>query len=514
MPTRTKPRVAVIGAGLGGVAMAVRLKKAGLTEFTVFEASGGPGGVWWANTYPGCEVDVESAAYSYSFMRHDWSRTHAGQAEVQRYVESVLDAFGIRDHFRFNTAVTSATWDEARCLYRVDLAGSETAEFEVVISALGLLSNPRIPDWPGLDEFDGPVFHTSRFDHGVALAGKRVAIVGTGSTACQLGPAIAPIVGHLEVYQREPGWVMPKGARDLTDEERARLRTSTLARRRARFRSFRTAYKNLKGFQADSEQQKIIQGYGRHMLKKKVPDTDVRAALTPSYAWGCKRPIVADGYHEMFSRDNVTLVPRAVTAVTSTGIVTADGDERPADVLVLATGFQSTNFLGTMRVTGVDGKSLGEHWAGEPSAFLGMTVPGFPNLFMMYGPNTNGGWSVIVQLERQAGAIVRALRSTRRWGRVCVDTRPSVATRYDRWLQARVSSHLSAQSSGCTNYYTVGTGRNVTQWPGSHTLYLLVTRLLAPLGWIRRRPRPSAVALPERGASAAPDLATTERVLP
>lgn len=483
MSDRRRPRVAIIGAGLGGVAMAVQLERAGLTDFVVLEAAAGPGGVWWANTYPGCEVDVESHAYSYSFMPYAWSRTHARQAEVQRYVEAVIDRFDIRDRFRFNCTVEKAVWDTRAGSYTVTLADGQTSTYDVVITALGLLSNPRMPDWPGLQEFSGPVFHTSRYDHGVDLTGKRVAVVGTGSTACQLAPTIAPTVAHLDLYQREPGWVMPKGARDFEPQEQQRFGQSTLARRRARFDSFQVARKNLKGFRADSDHQEKVRGYGLYCLKK-VHDTDTRKALTPSYAWGCKRPILADGYYEMFNRDNVSLIPSPVATVTATGLIDATGTERPADALILATGFQATNFLGTIDVVGEHGRRLADCWAGEPAAFLGITVPDFPNLFMMYGPNTNGGWSVIVQLERQASAIARGIKKI--WKRKTpsvIVTRSELAQRYDRLVQRLVTRRLSVLSTGCSNYYTSASGKNVTQWPGTHTEYMIATRLLAPLGW-------------------------------
>jgi cation diffusion facilitator CzcD-associated flavoprotein CzcO len=493
MTKKNPPRVAIVGAGLGGIAMAVNLKRAGITSFTVFDKLDGPGGVWWANTYPGCEVDVESHAYSFSFMPYDWSRSHAGQPELRQYAQDVLDKFALGENFRFGACVTRAQWDEARAGYTITLDDGEELEFDVLISATGLLSDPRIPSWPGMAGFTGPIFHTSRYEHQHDLTGRRVAVVGTGSTACQLAPALAASVGHLDVYQREPGWIMPKKVKDFDDGERQRFRTSMLARRRERLKAFRAARQNIEAFQVDSDRQKMLQQFGLHNLKKSVADPVVRDALTPRYAWGCKRPILANGFYKIFNRENVTLVPHSVTRVTETGLVDDAGAERPADVIILATGYCATNFLGTIDVTGPGGRRLADHWNGEPTAFLGITVPEYPNLFIMFGPNTNGGWSVIAQLERQAEVIARAVRGLR-GGREVIETRAGLATRYDRWVQKRIATELSVLGTGCTNYYVTPSGKNVTQWPGTHTRYLLVTRALAPFGWRKRSVRAKSSA--------------------
>lgn len=479
-------RVAVVGAGLGGIAAAVKLKRAGVEDFTVFEKAAGPGGVWWQNTYPGCEVDVPSFAYSYSFMPHDWSGTHAKQPELRDYAAAVIERFGVDGHFRFGQEVLGAIWDEQRSVYTVrvaDPAGIETVcEFEVLVSAVGMLSNPRLPDWPGLEDFEGPVFHTSRFDHDVDLTGKRVALVGTGSTACQLGPAIAPKVGQLDLYQREPGHVLPKKAREFDPELRARYRRSPLRRRVERFKTFRAARATADALAVGTENNARIDGYFTYHLAKAVKDPVTRAALTPDYPYGCKRPIFASSYYPMFNRDNVTLVPHAVTEVAPDGLLDDTGTKRPADVLILSTGFHASDYLATLRVTGRDGVELRDYWDGEPWAFLGMTVPGFPNLVMLYGPNTNGGYSVITQLEIQADALVRLVRRLRR-GRVkAIDTRPGFARRVDGYVQEQIGRRMSTATAGCRNYYHSATGKNVTQWPLSHTAYRLAVRFLTRWG--------------------------------
>ncbi len=477
-------RVAIVGAGLGGIAAAVKLTRAGFREVTVYEKAGGPGGVWWQNTYPGCEVDIPSHAYSFSFMRYDWSGTHARQPELQRYAEDVIDRFGIRDRFRFGVAVREAVWDGDR--YRLALSDGTEAEAELLVSAVGMLSDPKLPDWPGLDGFAGPVFHTSRFDHDVDLAGKRVALIGTGSSACQLGPAIAPVVGRLDVYQREPGHVLPKRYRAFDPRQRARFRRFPVLQRVERVKLFRMGRQTVGALRAGSEDNLRVERYFHRYLAKAVPDPQTRAALTPDYPYGCKRPIYASGWYPMFARDGVELVPRAVARVTPDGVVDTDGVHRSADVLILSTGFRAADYLATLPVRGAGGRTLAEVWAGEPWAFLGLTVPGFPNLVMMYGPNTNGGFSVMTQHEIQADAVVRIarrLRGRERRGRAAaLDTRPGPARRVDRWVQEQIAVTMSAAGAGCGNYYHAATGKNVTQWPRSHTFYRLAVRLLLRWG--------------------------------
>jgi len=479
-------RVGIIGAGLGGVACAVNLARAGLHDVEVFEQADGPGGVWWANTYPGCEVDVDSQVYSYSFLPHDWTRTHAGQEEVQRYVERVIDHFGVRDRIRFGVRVAEVCWDARSRTYRLGTSAGEAGPFDLVVSCVGMLSNPAVPAWPGLDGFGGPVFHTSSFDHSVDLRGARVALVGTGSTACQLAPRLAEVAAHLDVYQREAGYVLPKRARDFTLEERERYRRRPLARRVDRYRLWHAATKATRAFTVDSPEQERIRAYHARFLARTVEDPAVRAALTPAHPYGCKRPVFASDFYPLFNRPDVRLVPHAVERVTPGGLVAADGVERPADVIVLATGFQASRYLAGLEVRGPGGRTLHEVWGDEPAAFLGMTVAGFPNFAMTYGPNTNGGWSIVAQLERQSEVVVRMARRLARARRPAVlDTRPAVAAWYDRAVQRGLHRRRDASEAGCHTYFRAPTGKNVTQWPYSHLSYLAATKVLPPLGLTR-----------------------------
>lgn len=480
------PSVAIIGGGFGGIATAVNLARAGLTSFTIFEQSEGVGGTWWDNRYPGCAVDIPSHAYSFSFMPYDWTSTHAAQPELQRYAEDVVDRFGLRPHLRLSTKVEDVAWDGSR--YVVRTAAGERLPFDVVVSCVGLLNVPRYPDWPGRETFARPLFHTSRWEGEHDLAGKRVAVVGTGSTAAQVVPALAPIVGQLHVFQRQPGWIMPKGEREFTTRERERFTRYPLAQKLHRAQLFYLDQKRIKGFDAASKRQRLLRQAGLEYLERAIPDPELRALVTPDYPWGCKRVVYASDFYPALQRDNVELVPHAVERLTETGVVDATGVEREVDVLVLATGFQPVNFLASVAVRGEGGRELHDVWNGEAKAFLGITVPGFPNFFMVYGPNTNGGSSIIAQLERQAEFVARAVRRMARRD-VVVDTRRSAMDRYVRWVDAQIAKHASVTLAGCTNYFYAASGRNVTQWPLNHPWYYAVTKLLPRLGLVERRRR-------------------------
>jgi cation diffusion facilitator CzcD-associated flavoprotein CzcO len=490
--------IAIIGGGLGGVAAAVKFQKAGFRNFTIFEQSPGAGGVWHDNTYPGCEVDIQSHIYSYSFMSYDWTRTHATQPEIKRYIEDTIDAFDIRKNFRFSTRVEDVTWQEEKSAYSVRLAGGEVREFDAVVSCVGILNVPKYPDWPGLDTFKGIKFHTSRWDHSVDLTGKRVAVVGTGSTGVQLVSGIAPIVGHLHLFQREPGWIIPKGDRDFTPEEREQFRKSAFVRKWMRYKIFRAMGRLVKSARIQGTKGNTrFREMGLAYLNT-VKDPEVRRALTPNYPFGCKRIIQCGKFYDTMNRDNVTLVPFAVERVTDKGVVAANGVEYPVDMIAIGVGFRAQEFLGTLRVCGIGGRNLHEAWGGSAKAFLGVTVPGFPNFFILYGPNTNGGASIIYQHERQAEAIVRMLRRIKR-GSVAIDTKHDAFNRYISWIDRVNAKYLSA-TYHCHNYFFGRDGRNVTQWPLSATRYMWMLRFWFPLAITSRKSRRSSARSAQRNS--------------
>ena len=471
------PRVVVVGAGFGGIAAGVNLKRAGISTFTIYESSLGVGGTWWDNTYPGAEVDVGSHLYCFSFKPHHWTRTHARQPELQKYLEETVDEFGLRPHLRMGVTAESATWDDGRHVWGVRLDDGSVDECKALISAVGFLNVPRYPNWPGLGDFQGPAFHTARWEDQHDLTGRVVAVVGTGSSATQVVPAIQPIVEHVYVFQREPGWVMPKGERDFTDAERAAL-GAPWRRRRERWRQRWLLEKHLwggrlnrPGTRANQTREEVCRRYIDRVFTDRP---DLRDAVTPTYPYPGKRPVLATTFYPALKKDNVDLVPRPVAGVTPTGVVDADGVERRVDVIVMATGFQAANYLARLPVVGRDGRTLQQYWAGEPHAYLGITVPGFPNFFMLYGPGANGG-EIVIMLESQAEYAVRAVRRMIRKRVTAIEVKRSFEAAWNRWLDSRIEGTSWTMTN---NYFQSPTGKVVTQWPYGNLPYRVLTKAL------------------------------------
>jgi cation diffusion facilitator CzcD-associated flavoprotein CzcO len=408
--------------------------------------------------------------------------------------ESITEGLGVRravfgtellrPHLRLDTKVTETVWDETEHHYLLRTANGDTHTFDVVICALGLLNVPNHPDWPGLDEFHGIRFHTSQWRHDVDLTGKRVAVVGTGSTAAQVVPGIAEQVSSLLVFQREPGWVEPKQERPFTPRERWIYRHVPGAQWLHRGWLFYRSIARFKAYDATSRSQHRKRRVCLDYIHRTVHDPTTRAALTPDYPWGCKRPVLASTFYQALNLPHVDLVPHPVTAVTRNGLVDARGAHHQIDVLITSTGFQPTKFLANLDVRGIDKRSIHDTWADRASAFLGITVAGFPNLFILYGPNTNGGFSIIAQLERQAEVAAKTIRRLES-GPGYVDTDARIQQRYVQWIDHQIARKANAMESGCHNYYHAPGGANITQWPGAHLKYLVVTKLLHRIG-IRR----------------------------
>jgi len=481
------PRVVVVGCGFGGIAAGVKMKRAGIHSFTIFEKSEKIGGTWWDNQYPGAEVDVASHVYSFPFKRFDWSRTHAKQAELQRYLEEVMSDWGLWSHLRLGVAVERAEWNERTHTYSLTLDNGETLECDVLMAATGFLNVPQYPSWPGLDDFEGPKFHTSRWEHEHDLTGKRVAVVGTGSTATQIIPEIAPIVERVYLFQREPGWVSPKGDHDYTSEQRAQL-ANPIFYWKTRLKEFRRLEKGVwRGgiYRPGSEMNSMREAACREYIDREFADyPELRKAVTPNYPYPGKRPIFNSTFYGALKHERVELVPRAVESVTRTGVVDVDGVEREVDILVMATGFQPTNYLARIEIVGRNGRTLREYWDGEPRAFLGITVPEFPNFFILYGPGTNGG-EIVSLLQRQSEYAVRCMKRMMREGVTAIEVKKSWADIYHAWLQSTMEGTSWTMSK---NYFTTADGKVVTQWPYGALLYGVMAKVLGrPSERARRR---------------------------
>jgi cation diffusion facilitator CzcD-associated flavoprotein CzcO len=458
------PSVAVVGAGFGGVGAAAMLRRAGYRDVTVFERSERVGGVWHANTYPGAACDIPSHLYEFSFAPNPrWSRRYSPQAEIQAYLEDVARGHGVLDAIRTGTEVTSARWDGERARWTLATSAGEH-EADVLITACGQLSVPKVPPLAGLDRFAGPAFHTARWRHDVDLAGRRVAVVGTGCSAIQVVPAIQPLVAHLDVYQRSPGWTIPK--MDFAYSARAKRLFSRFPALQRADRTANFAFQEL-GALAMTRRRRLLRPFealGRRQINAAIADPELRAKVTPADEIGCKRIMLTDDWYPTLARPNVSVVTDRIAEITPGGVRTADGGERPADVLVLATGFKSHEFVAPMEVVGAGGRTLSAEWGDVPRAYFGLSVPGFPNMFLLYGPNTNGGTgSVIYTIEAGMTHVIAALDELARTGAGAIEVRREAAERFDRELRAALAG--TVWHTGCTNWYRDEHGNDPNQWP-------------------------------------------------
>ena len=459
--------VAIIGSGFGGIAAAVRLLQAGVPDVVLFEKSSDVGGVWRENTYPGAACDVPSHLYSLSFApKADWSRRFAPQAEIHQYLRDVARDFGVLPLIRFGTEVQAAAFDEDTGRWRLTLAGGGEHEADVLITATGQLSRPSRPDVPGLDRFEGALFHSAQWDHDHDLTGERVAVLGTGASAIQFVPAIAERTAHLTVFQRSAPYVLPKPDRAYREGAKKAFARVPGLLRLSREANYATNELRSLGFNTEPRLLFAHRARFRKYLQATVPDPELRAKVTPTDPMGCKRILMSNDWYAALQLPQVEVVTDRIAEVRPHSIVTAEGTEREVDTIVLGTGFAATEFLAPMRITGRGGRDLHERWADGASAYLGTVVPGFPNLFVLYGPNTNLGHnSIIFMLEAQVRWVVQAVRHLQQGRARWLDVRRDVAEAFDAWVQRRVGHTVFA--GGCRSWYLTESGRNTQNWPAS-----------------------------------------------
>ncbi len=473
--------VAVIGAGFGGLGVGVRLRAAGLTDFVILERAGAVGGTWRDNTYPGCACDVPSHLYSYSFAPNpDWSRTFSPQAEIWKYLEDVTDARRLRRHLRLRAEVLRADWDGGAARWRLDTErGSLTAD--IVIAAVGPLSDPSYPDIPGLDSFPGPVFHSARWDHAADLAGKRVAVIGTGASAIQIVPEIQRQVASLTLFQRTPAWVLPRRDRQITEAERRLFRRIPLAQRLARLAVYLGREATVAAFVRWPALLRAAQPLAARHMARAIADPALRAKLTPSYVLGCKRVLLSNDYYPALARQNVQVIAAGLAKVDGRMLTGQDGTTAEADAIVFATGFHVTDMPIAERIFSGNGQSMAQSWHADMAALRGTTVAGFPNLCLVVGPNTGLGHnSMIYIIESQLRYIeqyVKAVLGLR--GRAALDVRADAQQRWNDRLQHRLARTVWA-TGGCKSWYLNAAGRNPTLWPGSTLSFRRATRRLDP----------------------------------
>ena len=469
----------IIGAGFGGIGMAHSLKKHGIENFVILEKADTVGGVWRDNVYPGAACDVPSHLYSFSFSPNpNWSRMFAVQSEIHAYLERCADEGGIRDHVLFNTEVRSAAFDERTDTWTVRLADGRELTTRLLISAVGQLSRPAFPHLVGQQELQIPVFHSATWDHSISLQGKRVGVIGTGASAIQFVPAIADTVGQMAVFQRSPAYILAKGDRAYTESERRRFSANPLAMNLHRLQIYLRYEARALAFTRVKQLMEVAAGWPfRRMLKRSVKDPALRAKLTPDYPIGCKRLLLSNDYLPTMARPDVELVTEGIRRLTPRGVETVDGKSREFDVLIYGTGFAATEFLSPMTITGRGGVDLNEAWSQGASAYLGMTVPGFPNFFMLYGPNTNLGHnSIVYMLESQIAHIMRCLDRMAKSGASRIEIGNDVFEKQDARIQTRLAQTVW---NGCKSWYINEQGRNTTNWPGFTLSYRWLTRHLS-----------------------------------
>ena len=462
-------RVAVVGSGFSGIGTAVRLKQQGIEDFVLLERAGSVGGTWRDNTYPGCACDVPSHLYSFSFAPNPhWSRVYGQQPEIRAYLEKVAVDFDVRRHLHTDTDLVAGTWDDAAMLWRLETSrGPLTAD--VLVSGCGGLVEPALPDVPGIETFAGPAFHSARWDHDVDLTGKRVAVIGTGASAIQFVPAIQPQVGKLVLFQRTPPWIVPRLDWAYPELQKKVLAAVPAALAANRLRQYWFREWNLLAFTGKGKLRAVAQKQALKHLERQVPDPDLRAKLTPDYAIGCKRVLVSNDYLPAVTQPNVELVTSGITQVTPRGVVDADGVEHEVDVIVYGTGFHVMDIPVAHRLTGRDGRTLAEEWAKTGAeAHRGTTVAGFPNLFLLLGPNTAlGHSSVVFMIEAQIAYVMRALHALETYGVRALEVRRAAQDAYNAELHAQLDSTVWNQG-GCRAWYRDENGKNFTLWP-THT---------------------------------------------
>ncbi|MFC9973424.1 flavin-containing monooxygenase [Spirillospora sp. NPDC127200] len=478
--------VVIIGSGFGGIGMAIRLKQAGIQDVVVLEKAGGLGGTWRDNTYPGAACDVPSHLYSFSFEpKTDWSRRFPPQPEILEYLWHCARKYEVLPHVRFGTEVTEARFDEDAALWRVSTTDGELSA-RVLVSACGQLNRPAPPALEGRGSFAGPSFHSARWDHGVELAGRRVAVIGTGASAVQIVPELARVAGRLTVFQRSAPYVIQKADRPYREWEKAVLASVPGAHGLSRAKIYALYESRALAFVKYPKLMKVMAQQFRKNMHAQVPDPGLRAKLEPDYPMGCKRILISNDYYPALTRPNVELVTERIARITPGGVVTGDGVEHPADVLVHATGFQASGFLAPMKVTGRGGRELNESWRDGAEAHLGITVSGFPNLFLLYGPYTNLGHnSIIYMLESQFRYVMGCVEAIRRNGFDWIDVRPDVQDAFGREMQDRLRG--TVWEAGCDSWYMTSGGKVVNNWPGFTFAYRKATRRPDPRDFVVRR---------------------------
>lgn len=478
-----QPSILVIGAGFGGIGMAIELQRNGFDDITILERAAELGGVWRENTYPGAACDVPSPLYSYSYEpKPDWPQRYSGQAAIKSYLEQVARRHRLTERIRFGADVTDAEFDDPTGRWTVRTADGASYLTDVLICAVGQLSRPALPNLPGIDSFAGSAFHSAEWDHRVDLTGKRVICVGTGASAIQYIPQIQPVVAELTLFQRSPAWVLPKFDTDYSPIQHrvfARLPGALLVER---FGWWSVGELVSLGLVEVPAIARLVNRVAARHLREQITDPRLREQLTPDYPIGCKRALFSNDYYPALTEPNVRVRTAPIAEVIPEGVRTADGTRYPADVIIYGTGFKGTEFLWPMRIYGRGGRKLSDLWQDGAHAHYGITVPGFPNLFLVYGPNTNlSAGSIVYMIESQARYIRQAVRMLARYPGHVLEVRPETEARFNSALQQRLDR---TPWNFCSSWYRNAAGRITNNWPGTVSSYRRRTRRLNPDDYI------------------------------
>jgi cation diffusion facilitator CzcD-associated flavoprotein CzcO len=469
-------RVIVVGTGFSGLCMGVKLREAGESDFILLERASDVGGTWRDNTYPGCACDVPSHLYSFSFEANpNWSRHYAPQPEIYAYLRHCAQKYDLLGHVRFNANLVGARFDDARHVWQLRTEDGRQFECEVLVSGMGGLSNPMVPDLPGLDRFEGETFHSANWNHSYDFEGKHVAVIGSGASAIQFVPQIAPKVDQLHYFQRTPPWVVPKDDRPIRPDETADFAANPWRQRLERIKLYWLMELRFLAFKFKPEWMNIVAKVARHKIAQATPDKALRAKLTPDYTPGCKRLLISNDYYPALARTNVNVVTDGIAEITPRGVKTHDGIERPVDAIIFGTGFKVADPIPPKTVFGKGGKDLHEVWRDGPEAYMGITVSGFPNFFILMGPNTGLGHnSMVFMIESQVHYVLEALKTMKERGLRSIDVKPQAQQQFINAVQDELKA--TVWNSGCKSWYLNDKGRNVSLWPGFTFAYRFKTR--------------------------------------
>ncbi len=468
----------IVGAGFSGLCMAIHLRRDKMDSFLIVEKGTDIGGTWHENRYPGCACDIPSHLYCFSFDKNSqWSRMYAGQKEIKAYLKSCVERFQLSPNIRLNTALREAVWNQATGRWQVTLSDGGTVDARVLVSGVGALHVPAYPELSGADQFAGTAFHSAEWNEDIDLEGKTIAVIGTGASAIQFVPRIATLAKKLYVFQRTPAWIVPKPDPLIADSWQNRFRQIPGAMRL--FRTFLFIQHEIRvlGFLGNKKLQTAGEQMAREHLSAQVSNETLRAKLTPKYAFGCKRVLGSSDFYPAMMRPNVELVTNAIQEVKEHSIIDAEGIERPVDVIIYGTGFRVTDFFRGLRIVGRDGLEIHEAWRKEVGTYLGITVSGFPNFYMLLGPNTGLGHnSVVLMIEAGTRYIMNCLRLMKRRNLVTLEVKPDVQKRFLEQLRQRLKGTVW-QTGGCRSWYQdQATGENPVLWPGSVISYIRRTR--------------------------------------